>query len=646
MPFDGISANYIKDEIEEALKGARVSNISQPARYDLLLQFRNKGKSICLFLSANPSRPALYLSSKPAARSAKLPPFCQLLRRMLPGAELTDVEQESCERLFRFTFQSKNELGDEVRKILVAELMGRHSNIMLLREDGIIHDSIRHIDHQVNRLRELMPARPYTAPPPQGKFLPEELLSGTKEGELFPFLLPDESENSSRDILRVLNANLAGFSPLLCRELLYRSHIREEQRLMSLSEAERQTLSKELRQLLEEIVSRKKCPAIYAIGHDDQNVRDFHVLPLRLYKEKQSFSSLSACMNAFYGEAGEREHFLEEARVLRREIKRLQKQNERKIALHEDDLSEGEKAEEYRKKGELLQSRVYDLKEHLPYLDIEDYYQEDLPLIRIQLDESLSPADNVAMYFKRYRKAKEKRLYASEYLKHDRSEQDWLRSLETAIDLAETREDLRAIRVEVEEETERKNSSMREEPAAIPTGQLLNPGKPGKKKYKAGGKKQNPRKAKKKTVSPSEPRRFLSRSGFLLESGRNNLDNERLTFKKSRKDDLWFHAQNIPGSHVILHCEGQLPTPGDIEDAACLAAWYSSGNRSELGAKLSIDYCPVKQVSKIKGGRPGQVHYRNYQTITLEAKAPLTFLRPFEPEDSAEQAEKREGKTD
>lgn len=619
MPLDGISATFLAEEFRHELVGARLSKIFQPTRDHLFLAFRRDGRSIGLHLSASPSRPLAYLGEAQAKNPPEAPAFCMLLRKELGGSILSDVEQPPAERIFHFCFETRNELGDKVQLKLVVELMGRHSNILLLREDGVIRDAIRHVDHSLNRVRELMPARPYLPPPAQNKLLPSEVLASRPGPQAaFPFL----GKADSLPISRLLLATLAGFSPLLCEEVLSRAGLSPDLTGTALSLAQRCHLSDVLEDLLRDITEGRYAPALYYLNAEDERPGDFYSLSLHLFPRKTECPSLSAAMSAFYEGEDRAEQFALARKRLERDLQHLVKNNARKRNLHAADLAEGEKSSQDQLRGELLQSQIYAIPAKAEHFAVANYYEEGQPLVDIPLDPALSPAKNIENYYRRARREKEKERRARLYLQADEAEAKWLDSLAALLERASDDADLAAIRDELQTAS-RQQRGQAISPARNPLisrNQLLNPGKPGRR-HRRYSPQPGRKAASGSSSAPLALRYFQTSEGFLVRVGRNNLANDRLTLHEARKSDIWFHVQKMPGSHVILEAAAA-DSPRAFAEAASLAAYYSSATRAGSAARVNVDYCPVRNVWKARGARPGQVLYEHYRSLAVEAKIP------------------------
>ncbi len=626
MALDGISAHFLQIELEERIVGARLSQLYQIDSHSLCLQFRKQGYSENLLISINPSQAYIFLSEEAQAKSKYQSGFTKLLRNKLAFFELYKIENPASERIFIFYLRGKNEIGDAVEYRLIAEIMGKHSNLVFLRESGLIYDAMRHIDSSLNRHREIMPARHYIPPPPQNKiniFSKENLL----EENVIDLFFKKQSYDVKQKPAKFLLQTFAGFSPLLAQEVVFRSGISTDLYLSELSDSELEKLARGFRSVVRDIRAARLKPAIYYKDSALNKVLDYHIIELSAYSYVQSFSSYSRAMAAFYKRKNYENTFRQKRQQGERLLRRLQKRNARKRSLHLEDLHEGQKAEEYKLYGDLLQTKIYQIPGKSSQIEVENYYDENLSRLTIPLNPSLNASENVERYYKLYRKALEKRRQAEMLLEADRYDEEWLANLESMLNLASDSQDLEAILDELEEFQEKSGhtaGNLHEEKEAIPLGQILNPGKPGKRKRYT--KKENKKKKAKSQQAKREHdnKVFQSSDGFTIRVGRNNIENDRLTFRKSRKDDLWFHAKNIPGSHTVLHLEGKEATRLAIQEAAEVAAYFSSANKTGLGAKIEVDYTPIKYVTKIPKAKPGLVNYTKQKTVYAEAKLPQT----------------------
>jgi len=647
MPLDGISAKCLATELNQTLKDARVDRIYQPDRTDILILFRAGRENLRLVLSANPAAPRIHLTTEARENPSEPPMFCMLLRKHLLGARVLSVETPGYERIFIIRFATQNELGDTLEKKLVVEIMGRHSNIILLNQDNRIHDAILHIDQSISRLREIMPARTYDLPQNQNKPAPDQVLQAIRNG--LPYISP---EAQSKAVDKALLESIQGFSPQLCQAVAAAAGIDPRSRYDQLTTPVQTDLAIQLQRMLETILAQDYHPSTFYLDARDTIPFDFHALVLPNLAHPRPEASLSAAMDRFYLERNRQNRLAQQKQSLQKRVETELENAVRKLQLHQDELTEGEKRDFYRTCGELLAAQQHLIQDGLSFVDVQNYYDPELGLIRIDLQPALSPSQNVQRFFKLYQKARGKFETNTRLVQEDLADLEWLGSLKSAVQQASDEADIQAIREEIAatglSAAERRQKAQDLGSESNPEKKLKHgsqlrdfaPGKPGSKARRQAKAKQ-PSGAKGKAKSnaknppPLPPRSYLSSDGFLIQAGRNNLQNDRLTLRTAQKDDLWFHAQKIPGTHVIIRC-GKRPVPErTLEEAAQIAAWFSqaaaslqqSGQRDTDAHKVAVDYCPVSQVKKISGAKPGLVQYDHYQTLLVRPRDPQQFLQ-------------------
>lgn len=628
MSLDGISSGFLARELRHALKGQRVDRIYQPDRYGLTFIFRGSRGGQRLYMTANPSAPRLHLSEQRLENPGQAPNFCMMLRKYLIGAELLDIEVPPYERIFKFKFETRDELGDPDFKTIVIEVMGRHSNIMLLNRQDIIHDAIRHVDAEVSSVREVMPARKYILPPGQDKKTPDRIL---EEAAANDGIVPDfvAGEVKSAPLEKAVLNTVLGFSPLAATAVVEEAGLDPRMHLDQLDDAGVRHLSAALTNLCDRIVAGLDQPTLYYRDGDDMPI-DFHAMEFRHMPRREHVASLSAAMDIYYRQRTARRKIAQLRHTLEQDIAKRRKHVLKKMQFHQNDRAEGQKAERYKLYGELLTGQLYAVEPKSDKAEIINYYDPEQKTIEIPLKPELSPSENADRYFRRYRKAVTKQERSEQFLKQDRAELDWLASLQTALDKAEEPEDYDALQAELRATEDRHEHHGDDEPTRHDIQNRLNPGKPGKKSRRAEQqyrRKKHGKKAKVRKEESLPPRTYHPREGYIVWAGRNNLQNDRLTLRKARKSDWWFHAQGIPGTHVIVRtADGREETelPEDlIAFAAQTAAWFSAANTpSHPGAKITVDYCQIRYVRKPKGAKPGHVIYDNFQSVTVTAKKP------------------------
>lgn len=628
MPLDGISTHLLARELKDRLVGARIDKIYQPTRFEVYLTVRTNSENLRLLLCCDPQNPRVQLSSSMRENPQMPPNFCMLLRKHLSGARILDVACPNYERILSITVSVTDELHDTTTKRLIIEMMGRYSNIVFLNAEDRIIDSLVHVDASNSRVREIMPARIYEAPPQQGKITSEEALRSCEAGEL-P-ILPD---SLSRPCGKALLDSLLGFSPLLTNDICYQAGIEPRKGLNTLSDEEKNSLLSVLTPILKDICNYNAKPTVYYI---DGQPSDWHALSLKDAGIPHAANTLSEAMDEVYSFQERQKLFENRRRRLLSIANTALTHASKKLAIHEDDIRSSSNAEDYKSRGELLLAYQYLLKPDDTVLTIPDY-PDFGETTTIELEAGMTASSQGQLYLKRYRKALSRREAAAHFVTEEKEEVNYLQSLVQTIQTATETEDLDALEYEISnllnesKENESKNSKE----------QVYHPGKSksGKASSRAlrqaalaARSRKNKESAKKKNQDPSTPRRFFVDGGLEVLSGRNNIQNDQLTFRTADKEDLWFHVKNMPGTHVILRLDGKKPTNEAIVQAASIAAYYSKSNKAfsrersesqaEYDIRVEIDYCPVSHVKKIPKARPGMVIYEEYSTLLVSAKLP------------------------
>lgn len=633
MPLDGVTARFLSDELNQVLSDARVDRIYQPERYDILLVLRCGNQNRRLLLSANPAAPRLHLTDADRENPGSPPMFCMLLRKHLLGARLIDLTSPGFERLFILRFSLVNELGDTVEKRLIIEIMGRHSNIILLNEDGRIHDAIQHVDDSISRVREIMPARLYQLPPQQDKRDPLSLRDDLRQDK--PWLSP---ALSAKTLSSALLAAIQGFSPQLCQAVVYNAGLDERLRVAQLDEPGHKQLNRALLLLLDGLAAEHYAPSTFYDQEQATIPLDFHALPLQIYAVRRPAASLSQAMDLFYTERDRQNTLRQKKQFLEKTVRTRLDQVVRKLRIHEADCAAGTTCEQHRRQGELILANLANWQEGSGLIEAVDYYEPDQPIIQIPIDPGLNAAQMAQRLFRRYSREKTRGETGQKLAAADRREIEWLESLLLELEQATDLADLAEVRREMEQGglTGGRGQRKGPKPADILTDQQ--PGRAGSRSRRhrnnRSGKSQSKKKkseAARSTDQALQPRRYTSSDGLTILVGRNNLQNDALTLRTAAKDDLWLHVQKMPGSHVIVRAERKPVPERTIAEAAAIAAWYSratSAERSTTAArmdadgtgslqKVAVDYCPVSHVRKPSGAKPGMVIYDRYQTILV-----------------------------
>ena len=571
MPLDALCLSGLVSELKTAIVGGKIDKIHQPGRDEIILALRAPAGNVKLLLSANPGHPRAQLTQISRENPDVPPMFCMLLRKHLTGARILDVVQPPLERVVDLHLEALDELGDRVTRRLVLECMGRHSNLILLDSEGRIMDCLRRVDADMSARRQVLPGMFYRLPPAQDKQDPSALDRAGLEQ-----LLAAAPEESQAD--KWLLDTFGGLSPLICRELAHRAGGSTDVRLNVLGKAGQTALLDHLEQLLSSVNENNFTPTLLI---KEGRPSDFTFFPVTQYgslMELVSFPSFSQMLDRFYEQRETLERVKQKGQDLIRSVTNARDRTARKIALQEQELLATQDRERMRELGDIITSNFYAMEKGMSILRTVDFYDPEGKEVDIKLDPLLTPQQNAAKYYKDYNKAKTAEQILTVQLEKGRKELDYLNSVLENITLAEGERDLQEIRQELTD-----------------TGYL-------RRASKAKGRE--------KRIS-SKPMEFRSSSGLRISVGKNNTQNDLLTCKQAFKSDIWFHTQKIHGSHVILWTEGKQPDLQSLNEAACLAAWFSQGRE---GGKVPVDYTPVKYVKKPAGARPGMVVYTTYET--------------------------------
>ena len=584
MPLDALCLSGVVHELNTALAGAKVDKIYQPGRDEIVLALRSPSHgNVRLLLSANPSHPRLYLTQLPLENPDKPPMFCMLLRKHLSGARLLGVEQAHLERVAFLRFEALNELGDRVERKLALEAISHHANLLLLDGEGRILDCVRRSDSGLDPKggsRLLQPGMFYRLPSAVDKADP--LAAGREELERLLSTAPEEAQAD-----QWLLDTFAGLSPLVCRELAFRAGGATDARLHQLGPEGRAALLDRVEALRDTVKEFRYTPLMISMN---ERPKDFSFLPIGQYQgaaEVRAYPSFSLLLDDFFAQRDQQERVRQKGQDLIRQVTNARDRTRRKIANQEKELAATRDRDRLRQLGDILTSNFWQMEKGMARLRAADFYDPEGKEIDIKLDPLLTPQQNAAKYYKEYNKAKTAEEMLTIQLDKGRKELDYLNSVLEAISLAEGERDLGEIRQEL-----------------VDTGYL----RPGKTARVRG-----------KRVT-SKPMEFMSTSGLRISVGKNNSQNDLLTCKLAGKGDIWFHTQKIHGSHVILWTEGEQPDLQSLNEAACLAAWFSQARDS---SKVPVDYTPARYVKKPGGARPGMVVYTTYETAWVKPDGEL-----------------------
>ena len=599
MAFDGLFLSALVSEFKTTISGGKISKIVQSEKDEIQLTIKKEKRQFFLHLSANPSIPLVYLSDKGKTAPLTAPNFCMALRKHIGNGLIQDITQASrnlpeqgLERVLLLHISHRDELGDIGIKYLSIEIMGKYSNIILLKEDFTILDAIKRISSVQSSVREVLPGRKYFIP---DQFKKENLLCFPLES-LQTFLENKKNPNTERDsgmenLSELLFQSFSGLSPLSAREISLDAGLPQDQKLGYMSSLYYEKLSDAILRLRKRIREGDFTPQIL---YENGKSFDFSAIPVRQYSGNPAFHveifhSPSELLTFYYGGKEKEDRVRQKSADLKKQCSTLLERVSKKLSLQEKQLKDTEKKERFRIFGELLTTYGYSLKGGEKELICENYYngQEE----HIPLEESLSPIENAKKYFDKYDKAKRTERNLSTQVKESKNTLEHLQSIVNSLATAENAEDLDDIRREMGEYGYMKPIS--------------------------------PKKKKERKEDKSSPRIFRSSDGYLLYVGKNNYQNEIVSFQIAEGKDFWFHVKGSAGSHVIAKTEGksleELPDRL-FEEAAELAAYFSSEKES---AKVEVDYTERKNLKKVVGGAPGFVIYhQNYSILVTPKKIP------------------------
>ena len=571
MPLDALCLSGVVAELKPILTGAKIDKVHQPGRDEIILALRLGRGNGRLLLSASPNHPRLQMTELSRENPDAPPMFCMLLRKHLMGGRILSVEQPHLERIVELRLEVLDELGDRKERRLILEAMGRRANLVLVDDQGRIVDCLRRVDGDMSAQRQLLPGLFYRLPPAMDKADPTAL---DEEGWLRQV---EQAPGESR-VDHWLLDTFGGWSPLVCREIAFRAGGRVDVTFDELGPQGRVRVAEAAEMLLNSVKENSFMPTVISI---EKRSKDFTFFPAEQYEEAgacAAYPTFSALMDRFYEQRENQERIRQKGQDLIRSVTNARDRTARKIANQQRELDATQDRERLRQFGDIITSNLHTMERGMATLRALDFYDPEGAEVDIKLDPLLTPQQNAAKYYKEYNKAKTAEEMLTIQLEKGRRELDYLNSVLENVTLAEGERDLQEIRQELAD-----------------TGYL---------------RRQIKGKDKGRRLSP-KPMEFRSTAGLRISVGKNNMQNDLLTCKQAFKSDIWFHTQKIHGSHVILWTGGAQPDLQSLNEAACLAAWFSQGRES---GKVPVDYTPVKYVKKPAGARPGMVVYTTYET--------------------------------
>jgi len=566
MAFDGITIANIVHELRENLLDGRINKIAQPEDDELLLTIKTHSGQRRLYISASASLPLIYLTetNKPSPMTA--PNFCMLLRKHINNGRITDIMQPKLERIIQFEIEHLDELGDLCKKYLIVEIMGKHSNIIFCNEQNRIIDSIKHVSAQMSSVREVLPGRDYFIPETSEKLHPLDVNFSDFSSILI---------SKPTGLAKAIYTSFTGVSPVVAEEICYVAGIDSSITPKELSDDILIHLYKQFLLFFDDVLNESFCPQIYYKGSEP---KEFSALPLTHFGQYEvvKFNSISVLLENYYATKNTVTRIRQKSVDLRKIVQTALERNRKKYDLQSKQIRDTENRDKYRIYGELINVYGYGLEPNAKHLECLNYYTNEI--IMIPLDSNKTPQENSQKYFDKYNK--QKRTYEAlvSLIEETKNEIIYLESVSNSLNIALSEDDLTQIKEEL-----------------VEAGYV-------KRKF-----------TKKKIKITSKPFHYLSSDGYHIYVGKNNIQNEELTFDFAVGNDWWFHAKGCPGSHVIVKTNGEELPDRTFEEAGKLAAYYSKNRGND---KVEIDYIEKKHIKKPKGGKPGfVVYYTNYSLM-------------------------------
>ncbi len=575
MALDGITLSSIIKELKDELLGSRIDKIYQPLKDEIIFSVRNGKLAKRVLLSANSNHPRIHFTEIQKENPITAPMFSMVLRKHIAGSRIVNIYQPDFERIAVIETEGLNELGDMSIKKLIIEIMGKHSNIMLVDENGKILDSIKRVSHDTSSVREVLPGKEYSFPPSQNKLNPLTTDETT-------FLSKMEEKTGSKTT-NFIYQTYTGISPAAASEIAFRGGIDGSRHIEELSEEERKNVYKAFKLTFDDVKNGNYYPQII-YSPDKSKIIDFSVINMTQYSGyiTKEFESVSQLLEDFYSEKDNAYHIAQKAhdmhRVVVSNIERCVKKKEIQLKTRNDTKD----MDIWRLKGELITANIYAVEPETKVLRAINYYDESMPVIEIALDENLTPAENAQKYYNKYNKAK--RTLAALEIQEKQNDEEllYLESVLSAIELCTEEADLKDIRDELIEQ---------------------------------GFMKRKPQKGKTMRSKKSAPMHFVSSDGIDIYVGKSNTQNDELTLKFASSTNIWLHTKNTPGSHVIIDVNGLDNLPDNtLLEAANLAAYYS---KAKTGTNVAVDYALKKNVKKPNGAKPGMVIYDHNYTVYI-----------------------------
>ncbi|MBR0360177.1 MAG: NFACT family protein [Clostridia bacterium] len=573
MALDAVAVKALVAELQ-CLVGGRVDKVHQPERDEIAIGVRTYDESFRLLISASPAHPRIHLSTHSKSNPKTAPLFCMLLRKHLASGRITAITQVGFERIVKVSVESYDELGDYTEKSLYVEIMGRHSNVILVNNEGRIIDSIKRIDESMSSVREILPGGVYELPPIQSK---TALADWETENDL-EFL-------GTQKVDKAIISQIAGISPLTAREMVYNVFGTTDVLSDAVNTNRYAMLKLEINKLKSRTENNDFEPCMIEDTQTGKLV-EFSAIPIEQYEtlaKVVKYESMSELVDEFYYKRDVNERMRQKTADLVKLLNNHRERIAKKMAILRSTLSDAEKMDTYREYGDLITANIYRIQEGHKSVELENYFDENMKTVKITLDPSLSPSQNAQKYYKKYNKSKTALKEAQKQLEQSAEELEYIESTLAMVETADRLEDISVIRRELANEGYIKRSTNAQ---------------------------------KKQKAEQSKPMHFVSSDGFDIYVGRNNTQNDYLTLKLANSSDLWFHTKDIHGSHTVIKLGLDKDVPKQtILEAAALAAYYSKARES---SQVPVDYTTIKNVKKPNGAKPGMVIYEHYNTVYIK----------------------------
>ncbi len=578
MAFDGIVTKAVVEELKECLIGGRVDKIFQQEKDEILINIRSRSINYKLIISASSNNPRFYLTDYSKVNPEAPPMFCMLLRKHLSGGTILNIEQYSMDRIIFIDISSLDELGQSSEKRLIIEIMGKHSNIMLVEKSSLkVIDSVKRVTDHMSRVRQILPGIIYEYPPMNNKANP--LTTNNLE---FMQFIKDEDEDTN--IFKFLYFNYLGLSPLISKEICFRANLESKRTIKSMSSDELDRFYLTFKSLIDKVINNEFNP-LFITEKNSTNIQVFYALDLNGFDDenKTFIPSISELLDIYYKRKDIGDRIGQRSGSIRKTIQVKLERTINKLEKQKVELLESKNREIYKIYGDLISANIHNIKPGSELILLENFYDENMSLMEIPLDKKVSGAQNAQKYYKKYSKLKTANALISKEIPETENEIIYLENVLMSIENSTEIKELNEIKEEL-----------------IVEGYIKNMDRKNKKK--------------KKEEPISKPYHYISKDGYNIYVGKNNKQNDYLTLKFAQKDDLWLHVHNMPGSHVIIQRNNGSIPDATLEEAATLAAYFSKGKE---GSHVPVAYTERKNVRKPKNAKTGMVIFNDFKTISI-----------------------------